>query len=248
MAVPILSGEKILGVFYLDSQKTTYEFDHEELELFSAFATLIGSAVELVQVIESRRELFTDSVQALVRAVEAKDPYTAGHSSRVGLYSRAIAVVLELSELEREEMLIAGYLHDIGKIGISDSYIRKEGPLKESEIQDFRRHPVIGVNILTGSDDLKNILPAIRWHHERLDGQGYPEGLTEAEIPLSAKIIAVADAFDAMTTTRSYRPSRGIDFALSELKRTSGTHFDQQVVTAFIAALTEKIVPFMGQR
>lgn len=247
VAVPLLSSDKILGALYLDSQRQVRVFDQSDLELLTAFAGLTASALELVQLLEARRELFTDAVWSLVKAVEAKDAYTAGHSSRVGLYSRGIAQALGLREQECEQALFAGYLHDVGKIGISDAHVRKSSKLTEEEWAEFKQHPVIGERILGHNQALEPLLPAVRWHHERLNGSGYPDGLKGEKIPLFARIVAVADSFDAMTTNRPYRPSPGRAFALEELIKGRHQHFDAEVVEGLKAALAKGWVAYLGQ-
>ena len=247
VAVPLLSSEKVLGALYLDSQRDVRVFDNSDLELLTAFSGLTASALELVQLIEARQELFTDAVWSLVRAVEAKDAYTAGHSSRVGLYSRGIAQVLGLSESESERALFAGYLHDVGKIGISDAHVHKPDKLTPEEWAEFKQHPVIGERILGHTEALEPLLPAVRWHHERLDGRGYPDGIKGDQIPLLARIVAVADSFDAMTTDRPYRPSPGKAFALGELSKDKDTHFDAEMVEGLSKALEKNRVAYLGK-
>lgn len=246
LATPLRTAQGILGALYLDTRFGTRIFEDGDLELLTAFAGLTASALELVRSVEVRKAMYLQSVLALVNAVEAKDPYTAGHSSRVGLYAQGIAKVLGWSDLETEQALIGGYLHDVGKIGISDAHVRKPGPLNAEEWEEFKKHPEIGERILSGSEVLQPILPAVRWHHERLDGSGYPDGLQGTQIPILPRIIGVADAFDAMTTDRPYRKSPGKAYALSELQRLVGVHYDPVILEAFVQALERGWVQYDG--
>ena len=247
LAVPLITPTGVIGALYLDTQISTRVFNTSDLPIVSAFAGITASAVELARVLEVRQALYLESVKALVSAVEAKDAYTAGHSSRVGLYAQGIMRAIGKPEAEAEQALIAGYLHDVGKIGISDAYVSKPGPLSSDEWTDFKKHTVIGERILAHSSALKAILPAVRWHHEKLDGSGYPDGLTANEIPLLARVVCVADSFDAMTSDRPYRQSPGRAYALAELKKYAGKHYDPALVKALELAFEKKLIPYLGK-
>lgn len=247
LAIPLLTPTGVIGAFYLDTQIGTKVFDQEDLPIVTALAGITASAVQLARVLDVRQTLFLESVRALVSAVEAKDAYTAGHSSRVGMYAQAIMRVLGKSETEAEQALIAGFLHDIGKIGISDAHVVKKGPLTDKEWLVFKQHTLIGERILEHSSALKPVLPAVRWHHEKLDGSGYPDGLQGDAIPLLARVLCVADSFDAMTSDRPYRESPGKAYALSELKRLSGKHYDPVIVGALSRALENGTIPYIGK-
>ena len=247
LAVPLSTPSGIIGALYLDTRIMTRIFDETDLPIITAFAGITASALELARAIDSRKELYLESVRALVNAVEAKDSYTAGHSSRVGLYSQAIARVMGQPESVIEQALIAGFLHDVGKIGVSDTHVTKPGPLTPEEWADFKQHPVIGERILEHSRALKPILPAVRWHHEKLDGSGYPDGLKGDAIPFLARIVCVADSFDAMTSDRSYRESLGKRYALSELRKFAGRQYDASVVRALEQGFITGIVPYLGK-
>ena len=180
------------------------------------------------------QDTYLMTIEALAAAVEARDPYTHGHTRRVEQYAVLMAEALGSSKDETVALRHACVLHDIGKIGIEDQILRKQGRLDPSEEVRMQRHSLIGVEMLYGIDFLEPVLPLIRHHHERWDGQGYPDQLREDEIPLGARILAVADALDAMTSDRPYRPARTFEYAKSEILKGSGTHFDPEVVTAFI--------------
>jgi putative nucleotidyltransferase with HDIG domain len=179
---------------------------------------------------------FLEASQALVQSLEKRDPCMAGHTKRVVFISETIARYLHLPPEEKEKLKIAALLHDIGKIGIKEEILAKEGKLTASEYNAIQQHPLIGVAIIGKNDQLKDVIPGMCYHHERTDGNGYPEGLKDTNIPLLARIIAVADAYDAMTTNRPYQKALSKDGAISEIKRCSGIQFDQEVVQAFIQA------------
>ena len=180
------------------------------------------------------QDTYLMTIEALAAAVEARDPYTHGHTRRVEQYAVLMGESLGCGTDEIAALRHACILHDIGKIGIEDQILRKQGRLDPSEEIRMQRHSMIGVDMLHGIDFLEPVLPLIRHHHERWDGDGYPDQLGQDEIPLGARILAVADALDAMTSDRPYRPARTFEYAKSEILKGSGTHFDPEVVTAFI--------------
>lgn len=183
------------------------------------------------------RGTYVDTVSALVQALEAKDPYTRGHSERVAEYATIIARELKLPDEQIEMLHYAALLHDIGKIGIARKVLNKPGRLTYDEFKKIQGHPEIGAEIVGDIDFLKNAVPAIYYHHERLNGTGYVEGLSGDKIPLLARIMTVADSFDAMTSTRSYRSAMSHEEAASELVDCTGSQFDASVVDAFIRGM-----------
>lgn len=182
------------------------------------------------------RELFLATIKSLAAAIDAKDPYTRGHSERVATFSVAIARELGLDERALERVQIAALLHDVGKIGIEDAVLRKPERLTDAEYAIIKRHPEMGASIMAPIRQLKDIIPGMRHHHEALDGSGYPDGLAGGEIPLMARIIAVADTFDAMTSDRLYQKAMDDDFVIRTLTRLAGSRLDPKAVQAFIAA------------
>lgn len=177
------------------------------------------------------------AVASLLEAVGAKDPYTRWHSRRVGRYARAIARGLELSPRERSDVALAAEVHDVGKIGVPDELLQKAGPLTPEERCRILDHAAIGAQILAPLlGDRPAVVAAVRWHHERMDGSGYPDGLRGRAIPLIPRILAVADAFDAMTSERPYRPPLPRKVVLEELRRGLGTQFDPDCVRAFLGS------------
>ncbi|MBO8192596.1 HD-GYP domain-containing protein [Streptomyces oryzae] len=184
------------------------------------------------------------AVQALAQAVHIKDRYTRGHGERVGLAAVMIARELGMDEERTETLRCAGVLHDVGKLGVPARLLRKAGPLTPAERRVMEQHPEHGAEIVRGLDFLGEARAAVLHHHERMDGTGYPRGLAGEEIPEVARIVAVADAFDAMTSTRCYRPGRPVAAALEELERCAGTQFDPRMVAALTRALRRHGWPF----
>lgn len=181
---------------------------------------------------EARKTMYVNSIKALVIAIDAKDPYTSGHSTRVAEHATKIAQELGLEKEEIENLQFAGLLHDIGKICIADEILRKVGPLEPDEQAIMMAHPVISYSILNQIDSLKDLLPPVRHHHERYSGGGYPAGLTGENIPLGARVLSVADAFESMTSPRRYRQALSVKVAIGELKKGKGTQFDPEIVEA----------------
>jgi putative nucleotidyltransferase with HDIG domain len=186
---------------------------------------------------KSNKQSVINGVQMLVHALEAKDAYTSGHSSRVSRYAMKAAVLLGFTDDALEHVRLGGELHDIGKIGTREDILNKPGPLTPDEFQHIKAHASLGERILTpflGGSPI--VLRIVRSHHERMDGSGFPDGLQGEQIPLEARIVAVVDAFDAMTTNRAYRQPRTPVEAIQELRRCAGVHFDGAVVDAFLRA------------
>lgn len=179
-------------------------------------------------------------IRTLLRAIDAKDSYTYLHSTRVSNYAASIAKHMKLPKKEVEDIFMSGMLHDIGKIGVKESILHKASRLDEFEMQEILDHPGIGAHIAGNLEYLTGVLPGIHYHHERYDGSGYPEGLKGEEIPLQARILAVADAFDAMTSKRVYRPALPFEDAVKELVRNIGSQFDPEVVLALVELVKNK--------
>lgn len=195
---------------------------------------------ELLKSKEQLEKAYLESIETLRYTVEAKDNYTRGHSDRVSQYSVLIGLNLGLSPFDLKTLRIGGLFHDIGKIGISDSILLKNGKLTEEEYNEIKKHPIIGKNILSNAEIFKDIIPIVLYHHERYDGKGYPYGLADKDIPLLARIVSVADAFDAMTSKRSYRNELSLDFVKEEIRSKIGTQFDPIVATTFLDILNNE--------
>ncbi len=189
---------------------------------------------ELSETYERLEKAYLDSIQTLRYTVEAKDPYTRGHSDRVAEYSVLIGEKLGLSEEDLKTLRVGGLFHDIGKIGIPDSILLKESRLTDDEYSEIKNHPSIGAHILCNAEVFKDIIPIVKHHHERYDGRGYPGRLQGEDIPYFARIAAVADAFDAMTSKRTYRDSLDISVVRSEIEKNLGTQFDPKLGRIFI--------------
>ena len=212
----------------------------ELAEDFNRMSDHVQGYVEQLQAAaQANRDLFIGSIRAFAAAVDAKDPYTRGHSERVAAYSRTIAKTLGQSEEFQYRIWIAGVLHDVGKIGIEDRILKKGGVLTGDEYEQMKLHPVIGEEILRPLEALREMLPAIRWHHEAWNGRGYPDGLKGEQIPLIARIVAVADTFDAITTNRPYQKAYGYSYAVETITKLTGARFDAKVVTAFLHAFKQ---------
>ncbi|GAW91488.1 HD domain-containing phosphohydrolase [Calderihabitans maritimus] len=223
-------------VFSLKDKRRALEHAYAELERQNR--ELAAKQQELLQSLQALEDS-QNIVVSLALAVEAKDRYTKGHSDRVACYARKLAQKLKLSKEEQSTVALAGRLHDIGKIGIQDSILNKKGKLTEQEKKIIQEHPLIGERICSSLKFARGILPVIRHHHERYDGGGYPDGLAGEKIPLLARIVAIADAYDAMTSDRPYRPGLEVAAALSELKAGAGTQWDPELVDLFIELIRE---------
>lgn len=207
---------------------------------FNRMSDYVANYIEqLKQAARQNRELFINTTRAFAAAIDAKDPYTRGHSERVASYSRAIARYLGVPKDMQERVWVSAVLHDIGKIGIDDRVLKKQGVLTPEEFEEMKRHPAIGAEIVAPIAELDKMIPGIRWHHEAWNGSGYPDGLRQEQIPLTARIIAVADTFDAITTTRPYQDAYSRSYALETIEGLAGTKFDPKIVTAFLLAVRD---------
>jgi putative nucleotidyltransferase with HDIG domain len=210
----------------------------ELAENFNLMASDIEEYIErLKEAAEENRELFIGSIRMLSAAIDEKDPYTRGHSGRVAKYSTVIAQELRLSAEDLDKLKISALLHDVGKIGVDDRVLKKPGSLTPDEFEIMKTHTTKGANIMRPVSQLKDMLPGIELHHEHLDGRGYPYGLSGPQIPLMARIIAVADTLDAMTTNRPYQSAMDLEYALGRIKALTGSKFDQAVVNALESAI-----------
>lgn len=260
VCIPCFFKKRLLGVLILGNKLSGEGFTRDEIGFFQTLANDAAMAIINAQLIENLQakikevealyekshRLFINTSIALATAIDARDPYTHGHTERVTGYALAIADhMMDQDEVKnfpnfKESLHISALLHDIGKIGIPDSILNKRGGLTHEEYEKIKEHPVIGANILYPIRELGGILEGVRSHQERFDGSGYPDGLKGKQIPLLARIIAVADAFDAITLSRPYRDNKSIETAVEEIKRCSGTQFDPHVVEAFVKAYQSK--------
>jgi len=207
-------------------------------ETFNAMSQSIEQAVDqLKKAAHENHLLFLNSVRMLAAAIDAKDPYTRGHSERVARYSIGIGKNLALPEKEMRNLRISALLHDVGKIGIDDRILRKPGALSDDEFEVMKQHPAKGAAIMSGVAQLIDIIPGMKYHHEKWSGGGYPDGLEGEAIPMQARIVAIADTFDAMTTNRPYQKAMELNYVVDKIKSFAGTRFDPRVVDAFVTAV-----------
>ena len=205
---------------------------------FNVMSESIEQAVEqLKKAAHENHLLFINSVRMLAAAIDAKDPYTRGHSERVARYSIAIGKNLSLPEKDMRNLRISALLHDVGKIGIDDRILRKPGALSDEEFEVMKQHPAKGAAIMSGVAQLIDIIPGMKYHHEKWSGGGYPDGLEGEQIPMQARIVAIADTFDAMTTNRPYQKAMEIGYVVEKIKSFAGTRFDPRVIDAFVNAV-----------
>lgn len=239
LAAPLVVKGKTIGV--LESiNKWEGDFDHGDLDLLIFLANQVAPAIENATLYAELREGFYETAMTLAEALECRDTYTGGHTRRVCDYSLAIGAGLRLSSKALDQLKLSAILHDIGKIGVADAILRKTGPLTDDEFFEMRQHARFGSEILQNVRSMAEVIPGVLYHHEKYDGSGYPEALKGDAIPELARIIAVADTYDAMTTDRPYRKALSREAAIAELCRCSGSQFDATIVAAFVRGLTEK--------
>ncbi|MDN3450118.1 HD domain-containing protein [Planococcus sp. APC 3906] len=242
ITVPLTAKGNVLGALQLLNKTGGGLFSAQDMRIALALASQSALALHNSQMFDEVSRMLLSMIRTLAKILDARDPYTAGHSERVAQYSLAIAQRIGMDAPECEELYKAALLHDIGKIGIADDVLRKPSKLTQEEYEDIKQHTVIGAGILSNMEPKAAMAKAIataRSHHERLDGSGYPDGLKEDAIPLFARIVGVADAFDAMTTVRSYSKGLPLRQAAEELIRCKDTLFDAALVDAFIEILEE---------
>ncbi len=246
LCVPLRSKNKTIGVLQALNKMEEYpgatsshdwpDFQTEDLAMLGSLGNQVAIAIENSNLYSDLKKSFYDTVEALAEAIEKKDRYTGGHTKRVVYYSLCIAKYLNLSDQELERIRLGALLHDVGKIGIEDKVLKKQAPLDPQEWKVMQTHPEQGYDIMGRVESLKDVIGGMRYHHERWDGKGYPEGLKGVAIPLIARIIAVADTYDAMVSTRPYRKGLDPKVAFDEIVRHRGTQFDPSVVDAFVEA------------
>ncbi|EIM08455.1 metal dependent phosphohydrolase with GAF sensor [Planococcus antarcticus DSM 14505] len=242
ITVPLAVKGQVLGALQLLNKKDIAFFSEQDISLAVALANQSALALHNSQMYDELQRMLLSMIRTLAKVLDARDPYTAGHSERVAKYSLWIAQKLGFDAQSCEELYKAALLHDIGKIGIPDDILRKPGRLTNNEYTAIKKHTIIGADILSNIEPKDAMVHAIQIalsHHERLDGSGYPHGLVGEEIPLFARIVGVADAFDAMTTARSYSAGSSFESGAEELLRCKDTLFDGKVVDAFATILQD---------
>jgi putative nucleotidyltransferase with HDIG domain len=226
---------KRLGILHLARGPRQEPFAARDLQLADALAASVSAGIESAQLLRQQQEMFLNTITILAEAVEWRDKYTGGHVQRVTTYALLLAEHLGISREEQEIVRVGASLHDVGKIGIEDAVLRKTGQLTPQEREFMKSHTVYGDKLLSGIPQFAAVRPIVRSHHERWDGKGYPDGLKGMAIPHLARIVFVADAFDAMTSDRPYRRAMSPAAAFLELQAQSGKQFDPQCVAAFLA-------------
>jgi HD-GYP domain-containing protein (c-di-GMP phosphodiesterase class II) len=237
LVCPLHGKNGLVAILFLSDKMSGGVYTHNDAELLETLCSQAAASMENTRLYDDLQASYLNTVKSLVAALEAKDEYTKGHSERVASYARSIAVEMRLTEKEAQMLYEVSLLHDVGKIGVSEQVLNKKGALTSGEMAHIQSHTIIGERILSNVESVKESLSAVRHHHEKLNGEGYPDGLSESKIPLAARILAVADAYDAMTTKRSYRNAMTSSEAVAELKRHSCHQFDPYVVRAFISVL-----------
>ena len=239
LMAPMLVRDKSIGIIAVGSSRGVEGYSKDDLEMFKNFAAQAAVSIENTQLYERLQDTYLGAIGSLAAAIEARDPYTVGHSARVTQYAVAIAESMGLNGDEVEEIRLAGLLHDLGKIGVPDNILNKPGRLSEEEYSAIKMHPALSMRIIEPLPQLGNIIPIIYHHNERYDGNGYIEGKAGEKIPLGARIIAVADSFEAMTSDRPYRSALSRGEAIAELVANSGSQFDPRVVDHFLKLLKQ---------
>lgn len=235
MCAPMRTTDQILGVLYVDSQ-VAREFSEAELELLAAVGNQAGIALHRAKLMAEVERLFLDVMKAIASIIDAKDGYTHKHSERVAAFGVRLARHLGFDADGRAVVELSGLLHDVGKIGVPDAILNKPGKLTDSEFKEMRLHPLHGARILSNiqSQKVVSLLPGVKYHHERWDGKGYPEGLAGEDIPFLGRLLGVADFLDALTSDRSYRKGLPLEEALQMVKDLAGQAFDPVVVKAAV--------------
>jgi len=265
VCIPVVYKKELMGIFILGKKLSNIKFSRQEIGFFKTLANDVAMALSNTQLIQSLQEkvmevhrlyerehsLFVHTAISLAAAIDARDPYTHGHTERVTRYALAIAEELEdIPEAKayknfKETLHIAALLHDVGKIGVTDSILNKRKQLTKKEYEKVKEHSITGAAILYPIRELGDIAKEVRAHHERFDGAGYPDGMKGEEIPFIARIIAVADTFDAITSDRPYRQKKMSEIAVQIIKDNSGTQFDPVVASAFLLTYRKGKLPIL---
>jgi len=243
IVLPIIHGEKLLGVLNINTIREYRRFNKDDIELINKIVPILANIIEGEKLERKIEVLNREILISLVSAIEARDPYTKGHSEEVSRLSVLLGKALSLPVEDLKLLEIAGYLHDIGKLKVPDSILQKPGRLTEEEWEIMRRHPIWGAEMLSKISALKGIDRIVRYHHERWDGKGYPDGLSGEEIPFLSRILGICDSFQAMISDRPYRVALTIPQAIEELQKEKGKQFDPDLVDIFInSVINERIV------
>jgi HD-GYP domain-containing protein (c-di-GMP phosphodiesterase class II) len=233
MAGPLIVHGELIGVIEVLNKSDGSDYSQQDLITLESVAATAAIALENTRLSQSIAEGYKATIRALAAAIDAKDKYTLGHSQRVTEFALLAGTALKMTKKELEMLEYGCILHDVGKIGIPDAILRKPAELSPAEFLVIRRHPAIGADIIKGVPFLEDACKLVMYHHERYDGKGYPFGLKGEEIPLAARVLAVADTYDSMTTDRAYRKALSVEAAIKELEKHAGTQFCPLAVKAF---------------
>lgn len=250
ISVPLVVERKTMGILVLMHRQNTEGEEHlasylpQDIATISVFANQAALVLHntLLKLENGKKEVYLETIAALVTAIDAKDKYTRNHSKNVARLAVALAQGLKLSSQEIQTIEYGALLHDIGKIGIPEAILNKNGKLEYEEYEKIKSHPVIGVTILQPVDFLQSTSSIIHYHHERFDGKGYPCGLMGEGIPFEARIVSIADAWDAMISDRAYRKGMSVDKAVLELRNNAGSQFDDYMVKVFVELINQKLI------
>ena len=234
IVIPLKPRDTMLGVIQVCNKKGNSSFSYEDMDLLKILGSQIAFVIQNAELFNNLEKAYLDTLSALTNAIDAKDSYTRGHSDRVTELSVRLAKEAKVESNDLEKIRLGGMLHDIGKIGIPESILNKPGRLDDHEFAVIKSHPVLGVSILGSVEFLQNVVPIIKHHHERYDGKGYPDKLKGNDIPYLARIVSIADTYDAMTTNRPYRKALTIEESLREIERCKGTQFDPELTDLFV--------------
>jgi hypothetical protein len=263
LVVPLVVHAELVGVILLGGKATEEAFTTEDGEVVRTMARHIGvgihnhrlvreverKAVENRRLYEDLRSVYRNTVRAFAAAIDCKDKYTQGHSERVGKYSEIIAREMGWADEQVEDIAIGGYLHDVGKLVVERDIINAPYKIDAKQSSELNRHPAAGFEILSPLHESDALIPVVaKYHHERIDGRGYPEGLTGEQIPLGAKIVSVADSFDAMTTNRTYKRRKEFNEVVEDLRKNTGKQFAPEVVAALLRAILKEMDSESGER
>lgn len=235
LTIPINFDEHKEGIFFLGKIASDESFSICDKRLVNVVADMMATKITNAELFQHLNDFLLNLMKSFMKTIEEKDSYTHGHSERVNECALKIGRALDLNEDELTQLNFVSILHDIGKIGVSEEILNKPGKLNDDEFEKIKEHPGKGCSILEPIQELKGLLPAIHHHHERFDGKGYPQGLSGSKIPLFARIIAIADTFDAMTSDRAYREAKDLDAVIQELLDVRGTQLDPDITTLFIS-------------
>ena len=233
LVVPLVQNERVIGVLFGGDKLDGSRISSIDSKLCHSLANTLSIFLQNLMLYEDMQAMFLGTLHALTSSIDAKDSYTHGHSERVALMSRQLAEAVGLDEHQVERVYVSGLVHDVGKIGVPESVLCKAGPLTDEEFGMIKMHPQIGARILQDIRQMQDLIPGVLYHHERWDGQGYPFGLSGQDIPIFGRLIGLADAFDAMSSNRTYRSAMPLQQVLGEIRRCAGSQFDPTLVEHF---------------